>query len=63
MTNIGNLGAEWQNPGYDPGNAHSIPYMWWTTGIAYDTAKVSEKLTQLERAVGREVQASHRGPR
>ena len=34
-----------QNPGYDPGNAHSIPYMWWTTGVAYDTAKVPEKLT------------------
>ncbi len=63
LTNIGNLGAEWQNPGYDPGNAHSIPYMWWTTGVAYDTAKVSEKLEQLERAVGREVQAAHRGPR
>ncbi len=45
LTNIGNLGTEWQNPGYDPGNAHSIPYMWWTTGVAYDTAKVSEKLT------------------
>jgi spermidine/putrescine transport system substrate-binding protein len=45
MTNIGNLGAEWANPGYDPGNAHSIPYMWWTTGVAYDTARVSEKLT------------------
>ena len=45
LTNIGNLGVEWQNPGYDPGNAHSIPYMWWTTGVAYDTAKVSEKLT------------------
>jgi spermidine/putrescine transport system substrate-binding protein len=45
LPNIVNLGAEWANPGYDPGNAHSIPYMWWTTGVAYDTAKVSEKLT------------------
>ena len=45
LTNIGNLGAEWADPGYDPANQHSIPYMWWTTGIAYDTAKVSEKLT------------------
>ena len=35
-----NLGAEWANPGYDPGNAHSMPYMWWTTGVAYDTKKV-----------------------
>ena len=40
LPNIKNLGAEWQNPGYDAGNAHSIPYMWWTTGVAYDTAKV-----------------------
>ena len=45
LPNIKNLGAEWQNPGYDAGNAHSIPYMWWTTGVAYDTAKVPEKLT------------------
>ena len=34
LPNIGNLGTEWSDPGYDPGNAHSIPYMWWTTGIA-----------------------------
>ena len=45
LPNIVNLGAEWADPGYDPGNAHSIPYMWWTTGVAYDTAKVSENLT------------------
>jgi spermidine/putrescine transport system substrate-binding protein len=45
MPNLANLGAEWQNPGYDPNNGHSIPYMWWTTGIAYDTAKVKEHLT------------------
>lgn len=45
LSNIGNLGTEWADPGYDPANQHSIPYMWWTTGIAYDTAKVSEKLT------------------
>ena len=45
LPNITNLGAEWANPGYDPGNAHSVPYMWWTTGVAYDTAKVSETLT------------------
>ena len=44
IPNIANLGAEWANPGYDPGNAHSIPYMWWTTGIAYDTEKVKDTL-------------------
>ena len=45
IPNIVNLGAEWANPGYDPGNAHSVPYMWWTTGVAYDTAKVTDELT------------------
>ena len=45
IPNIVNLGAEWADPGYDPGNAHSIPYMWWTTGIAYDTKRISDKLT------------------
>ncbi|MEW6225070.1 MAG: spermidine/putrescine ABC transporter substrate-binding protein [Chloroflexota bacterium] len=45
IPNVVNLGAEWQDPGYDPGNAHSMPYMWWTTGVAYDTAKIGETLT------------------
>jgi spermidine/putrescine transport system substrate-binding protein len=42
IPNIVNLGPEWQNPGYDPGNQYSVPYLWWTTGIAYDTTKVKE---------------------
>ncbi len=45
IPNIVNLGAEWMDPLYDPGNAHSVPYMWWTTGIAYDKAKINENLT------------------
>jgi spermidine/putrescine transport system substrate-binding protein len=45
LPNLVNLGAEWANPGYDPGNAHSIPYMWWTTGVAYDTERITDTLT------------------
>jgi spermidine/putrescine transport system substrate-binding protein len=45
IPNIVNLGPEWQNPEYDPGNAHSVPYMWWTTGFGYDTDKIKEDLT------------------
>jgi spermidine/putrescine-binding protein len=45
IPNLVNLGPEWQNPGYDPGNAHSVPYMWWTTGFGYNTAKISDQLT------------------
>jgi spermidine/putrescine transport system substrate-binding protein len=45
LPNIGNLGAEWADPGYDPGNTYSVPYMWWTTGIGYDSAIITEALT------------------
>jgi spermidine/putrescine transport system substrate-binding protein len=45
IPNIVNLGAEWADPKYDPGNAHSVPYMWWTTGVAYDTVKITETPT------------------
>ena len=45
LPNIVNLGEEWQSPTYDPGNAHSVPYMWWTTGFGYDTNKINEELT------------------
>ena len=45
IPNIVNLGPEWADPKYDPGNAHSVPYMWWTTGVAYDTAKIKDTLT------------------
>ena len=45
IPNIVNLGAEWADPGYDPGNAHSVPYMWWTTGVGYDTSRITDALT------------------
>jgi spermidine/putrescine transport system substrate-binding protein len=45
LPNIVNLGAEWSDPGYDPGNAYSVPYMWWTTGVGYDTTKITDAPT------------------
>ncbi len=45
IPNAANLAPEWQDPAYDRGNGHSMPYMWWTTGLAYDTEKISEDLT------------------
>ncbi len=45
IPNAANLAAEWANPGYDPGNLNSMPYMWWTTGFAYDTKQISDALT------------------
>ena len=48
LPNLVNLAAEWTDPGYDPGNATSVPYMWWTTGVAYDTKKVDGQLTSWD---------------
>ena len=45
IPNLVNLGTEWADPGYDPGNAHSMPYVWWTTGVGYDTTKITEPPT------------------
>ena len=36
---------EWlKNPDYDPQNLYSVPYMWGTVGILYDTTKVDEPI-------------------
>ena len=45
IPNVVNLAAEWADVKYDPGHKHSMPYMWWTTGFAYDTDKIKEDLT------------------
>jgi spermidine/putrescine transport system substrate-binding protein len=45
LPNLANLGPEWASPGYDPNNDYSVPYMWWTTGVAYDTTKVTDSPT------------------
>ncbi len=46
LSNFGNLNPRLLNQPYDPDNQYSIPYLWGTTGIAYNEAKVaSGKLT------------------
>jgi spermidine/putrescine transport system substrate-binding protein len=47
IPNVVNLAAEWMDPEYDPGHKHSMPYMWWTTGFAYDTEQIDEELSSL----------------
>ncbi|MEB3289096.1 MAG: spermidine/putrescine ABC transporter substrate-binding protein [Leptolyngbya sp.] len=36
LVGLENLKAKWQDPLYDPGNAHSIPFNWGTTGLLYN---------------------------
>jgi spermidine/putrescine transport system substrate-binding protein len=45
IPNIANLGAEWAGPGYDPGNTYSGSYKRWTTGVGYDTSKITDAPT------------------
>jgi len=45
IPNMENVLPSLLNPSYDPGNAHSIPYMWGTLGIVYNTEMVSEPIT------------------
>lgn len=35
---------QWQDPVYDPGNAHSIPFSWGTTGLLYNKAELNPAL-------------------
>ena len=46
VPNLANLDPAWQSPGYDANNAHSVPNYWWTTGYAWNPAKVSGEYTK-----------------
>jgi len=45
IPNMENVLDNLLDPSYDPGNAHSIPYMWGTLGIVYNTEMVEEPIT------------------
>ena len=45
MPNFANIMDSLKNPSYDPGNAHSVPYMWGTLGYVYNTEMIPEELT------------------
>ncbi len=40
LTHFGNLSPRFLNQSFDPGNVYSMPYLWGTTGIAYNKKKV-----------------------
>ncbi|HEX6902867.1 MAG TPA: spermidine/putrescine ABC transporter substrate-binding protein [Thermoanaerobaculia bacterium] len=39
LPNMKNLDPRFLDQAYDPGNRHSVPYLWGTTGIGYDKQK------------------------
>lgn len=42
MPNLKNIGPQFINLSFDPGNEYSIPYMWLAGIIAYDSSKIPE---------------------
>jgi spermidine/putrescine transport system substrate-binding protein len=48
IPNLANLYPEATQLPHDPGNVHSVPYTWGTTGICYRTDLVSEAPTSWE---------------
>jgi spermidine/putrescine transport system substrate-binding protein len=48
IPNIKNLDPRFHNPPYDPGNQHSIPWQWGTTGIGFDKTKVGGEVTDWD---------------
>ncbi len=41
------IDPQFQNTPYDPENKYSVPYMWCTLGILYDSEKVAEPITSM----------------
>jgi len=46
VPNLANLDPSWQSPGYDANNANSVPNYWWTTGYAWNPAKLPNEYTK-----------------
>ena len=42
IPNLKNLDPQWLNPDYDPEQKYSVPFMWGTVGILYNTEMVEE---------------------
>lgn len=45
MPNMKNIGTQYLNKDYDPGNKYSVPYMWGTMGVLYNKTMVDEPVT------------------
>jgi spermidine/putrescine-binding protein len=42
LKNLGNIDPKFRGTPYDPDDAFTVPYLWGTTGIAYNKAKVTK---------------------
>ena len=51
LPNFKGVGEAFAKPDFDPERAYSVPYMWGTTGIAYDTAVAGGKLDDSWKSI------------
>jgi spermidine/putrescine transport system substrate-binding protein len=49
IPNVANIDERYLNPYFDPGNGHSVPYVWGTTGIGYDIDRTGEEITTWQQ--------------
>src|SRR5690606_32376433 len=42
IPNIENVAERWRGLDFDPENRYTVPYLWGTTGVAYNVEKVGE---------------------
>ena len=45
IPNFRHVDDKFKNPPYDPGNKYILPYMWGTTGLAYNSKEVAAEVT------------------
>jgi spermidine/putrescine-binding protein len=45
LENLGNIGAQYMNQSFDPGNQYSVPYMTGTATLAVNTDKITDPIT------------------
>ena len=57
IPNFANIRENLKNPSYDANNAHSVPYMWGTLGILYNTKLVDEADVQTWKVLWNEKDA------
>lgn len=48
IPNLSNIDENFLDLSFDPGNTYSVPYMWCTVGILYNTTMVSEPVTSWD---------------
>lgn len=48
LAQLGNLDPRFMNQSSDPGNQHTVPYLWGTTGLGYDKTKAGAAVDSWE---------------